>query len=636
MRTRTAAALAVLIVATACSTEMPAANDAAVTPDAFAAPVDAFVPATEASLAECSDGFDNDADGLVDCADVACTVYAFCVTAPDAGHDATVGIDASPDAGMRDAGTTDAGRSDAGADAGPISPCGTVPTTGNCASVTTVQYCVIPTDSEAPYVLPLDCGSDSHCDASGAFATCAPNAICREADAQCLSATTIRTCVGGAWATSTCPRTCVSTALGDQCGLNIPTRMTTGVVRYETRGPNATFTDWTATPVQAVGQDFIVGSYRCPGGTGCQLIDAVVATDGIEPTGGRFSLLVPTVPTADDYIWIPAAGLASDNVSLGFMVANPGYVPSATAHVELTEVPTSPTLWQWFFPLTGRIDGDPVLITETMGSGAARLLDFTRYVYRSADSYYHPSTPPSVVVWLGGPDVTWECGACTAPAPTSLFGQPFRQQVWIPDDSNTGFYSDAVTAHELGHYVMATYGRSPGEGGEHIVGVPTNPGMAWSEGWATFFSSDMRGSDYYYDKQHGGFFWLNVRARMYSGGTVWHRPSASLPLTQPHDENDVASLMLALRGAVSRDSVWSTLASPHLTGGGPFGRGYTRRTWLDANHPEMFMDTHQNSLFLADFLDALVCAGGATAPQVDAVTVPATFYPYPSGSPTCP
>jgi hypothetical protein len=49
-------------------------------------------PAGEGSSADCSDGRDNDGDGLVDCADVACTIYEWCE-----------GLDA---------GTADAGRPD--------------------------------------------------------------------------------------------------------------------------------------------------------------------------------------------------------------------------------------------------------------------------------------------------------------------------------------------------------------------------------------------------------------------------------------------------------------------------------------------------------------------------------------------
>lgn len=47
----------------------------------------------ESSLEQCSNGRDDDRDGLIDCADIACTVHAFC---------------AAIDAGMRDGGESDA------------------------------------------------------------------------------------------------------------------------------------------------------------------------------------------------------------------------------------------------------------------------------------------------------------------------------------------------------------------------------------------------------------------------------------------------------------------------------------------------------------------------------------------------
>lgn len=52
-------------------------------------------PTGESTLDQCSNGRDDDADGQVDCGDVACRVYTFC-TQPDAGRADAGPIDAAP------------------------------------------------------------------------------------------------------------------------------------------------------------------------------------------------------------------------------------------------------------------------------------------------------------------------------------------------------------------------------------------------------------------------------------------------------------------------------------------------------------------------------------------------------------
>ena len=79
-----------------------------------------FNPPPE-SGAQCSDGLDNDQNGLIDCRDPGCAGAPGCTVAPDAGTpDAPLTPDAgTPDAGSVDAGTPDAGTPDAGSvDAG--------------------------------------------------------------------------------------------------------------------------------------------------------------------------------------------------------------------------------------------------------------------------------------------------------------------------------------------------------------------------------------------------------------------------------------------------------------------------------------------------------------------------------------
>jgi len=188
---------------------------------------------------------------------------------------------------------------------------------------------------------------------------------------------------------------------------------------------------------------------------------------------------------------------------------------------------------------------------------------------------------------------------------------------------------------ELGHWVMESFGRSPNEGGLHCLGVPTFPGQAWSEGWATAFSSLARNSSVYYDKQNGAMFWFDLELRRYSGANLWQRPSASSGLFQVMDENEVAAMLweLALDPAVGRASVLAALATSRLTVP-PFGRGYTTRQWDPVCPPLEYNFTNESAPMLADYLDSLVCQG-APATAIDNVTSPTEFYPYPSNLPIC-
>lgn len=92
----------------------------------FTACVEERIEGTEPG--DCSDGADNDADGLFDCDDPNCAGAPACSPRTDAGSDPDAG--AREDAGLRDAG--DPGTDDAGSDAGST---GTDAGTRTCSSL---------------------------------------------------------------------------------------------------------------------------------------------------------------------------------------------------------------------------------------------------------------------------------------------------------------------------------------------------------------------------------------------------------------------------------------------------------------------------------------------------------------------
>jgi hypothetical protein len=232
----------------------------------------------------------------------------------------------------------------------------------------------------------------------------------------------------------------------------------------------------------------------------------------------------------------------------------------------------------------------------------------------------------------------WRCGSCYTQDPISVLGVDFLHQLRFDGSEDQAYWSDAVNRHELGHYVMGAFGLLPRELSPRFFGEPTNPGLAWSEGWATFFSAVERGSSVYYDKQLGGFFWFDIDRRHYAfDDLVWQRPmaEASLGLTQLIDENEVASMLWkTFRTIGDSTPLLRAVASPRVSVP-PFERGYTRRMWTDPDHPERFTDSAVSVPHLADYFDVLLCSGAVSSSQLDVITEPAQHYPYPSASPLC-
>ena len=405
-----------------------------------------------------------------------------------------------------------------------------------------------------------------------------------------------------------------ATALGNAC-LSTATTVRTGSLSYDDIGPDADLTDWGAVESKPA-TGMLVASYR-----GTQLLDTAVVG-----STGSFSIAVPTTPISGDQIvyWAMAERIGRANL----VVANPDLAAGEQAS---GDTGSAPSVWSWSVTTSEFVAVPGRQITDASGSGIVQTYIQASAAYLRGESVLF--TPKPVVIWAA-PGVSWDCGACAWDEPTTVLGATFEQQVVMPDDSDHGVRSDAVTAHELGHSVMNAFGISPGEGGEHILGYTVQPGMAWSEGWATYMSSSVRGSTLYFDKQGGGFFWLDIDERAYSGGATWNRPFDFLPLTQAIDENEVAAMTWRLEQKTGWTSLLRTLASDRMTME-ITPRGYTRRTWTDATNSSDYVDTYLPSRHFADALDAMLCNDLIAPSALWSVTEPWGYYPYDATAPLC-
>ena len=77
---------------------------------------------------------------------------------------------------------------------------------------------------------------------------------------------------------------------------------------------------------------------------------------------------------------------------------------------------------------------------------------------------------------------------------------------YILGDRNTDSdeYDDSVLIHEYAHMLAAKFSRDDSIGGAHRLGDNLDPRVAWSEGWANFFSAAVRNDSVYRDSSGPG------------------------------------------------------------------------------------------------------------------------------------
>lgn len=106
-------------------------------------------------------------------------------------------------------------------------------------------------------------------------------------------------------------------------------------------------------------------------------------------------------------------------------------------------------------------------------------------------------------------------------------------------------FDDTVIIHEAGHYVEDVIGRSDSPGGGHD-GSPTNPRLAWSEGFATYFAMAVRDLPIYMDSNAGGGW-------AYNADTSLTKAVATGPMTQPVSEDMISEILWDMGDAPAAD-----------------------------------------------------------------------------------
>ncbi|HWV39323.1 MAG TPA: hypothetical protein VN033_12715, partial [Vulgatibacter sp.] len=444
--------------------------------------------------------------------------------------------------------------------------------------------------------------------------------FCLPGASECTSETSYRTCsTNGTWSESTC--SCSQSPIGAICAPAFATAPFTGTLTYDRRRPRTDLSDW--GPVEQVPASGLLAVSYHDG----EIVDAATVEED-----GSFSVRMRTPATSLDSLRFLAVRPEMLGGRIAFAVGDPD-LPAGTFDID--EVRSwSATYWSWRIQMPQE-SGRGWNIAESNWSAPVFLFQWAEAVWELSKVQQGRRGRP-LIVW-NADGVEWSCGACMWSSSFTLSSSRFDVQIFVSStDEDRSYYGAPMMGHELGHWAMASFGTLPGEGGRHCLGVAALPGLAWAEGWATWYSSSIRGDPRYWDKQGGTFFWADLEARRILGFEPFLAPTAAGGLHQRMDELWLAAALwdISHSAAVPPNQLHAALASRRMNEP-PFGRGYTKKLYdVDARCvPINVTDTGESAPIFPDFLDALRCDGV----RADALSDPIAPYPYPTAQPPiCP
>jgi hypothetical protein len=588
----------------------------------------------------------------------ACTVKSADSDNPDAGEGTGGSAGTGGTAGTGTGGS--AGQTQNGA-------CGDVPVTGKCDG-NTLKMCMISDNKDNPeQVVSTDCGTNRTCqdDKANGYKTsakCQQVGQCNAGDTSCKSSTVLLTCAGTGAATAWTETTC-NAANSEQCMLgkpgtpakcvSIPAAGTgdkvTGVIKYERRKPGTDNLSWSNVEVQEA-TDVYVTFYDGDTLIGRALTGYDLATNTYT-YDGKFSADLDKPLTENTQMWVWA-------MAFNYDTGNP---LMALAHSKGTSLKdnasTADQYWAWGGPVGNVTDGLNVYdsanpgtlkdytIKEADGSGAMNIYQWVDFgLQRTATAVPGAAQMSLIVYW--SPLYLPQCGACfcgtqcgggvvTYGSGASDVDQ-YDSWIMLGGPASTGdetHWANGVISHEFGHYVMANYSLSPGEGGPHYLSKPSKPGLAYSEAWATSFGQSNVSTPIYVDQQEGTFFWIDLSKYESSNGAI-DKPDPAGAIDQAINENIAAGMIWKLwaypPGTTTEEVVDVFDSQGQSLGTDKIFKILTYKPLVDGQ-----LNRGYQTVDMVDFLDAAVCSGNATDAQVKAVCDSAS-YPYDATARKCP
>ncbi len=365
---------------------------------------------------------------------------------------------------------TEAGATDAGTCAGPA-----------------IERCVVLDGKHAVTTEP--CGPGSTCEVGPGGASCVVDSCAAVGPQGHCNGTVLTRCSGGAPTETDCALTSQACAyVNDASGYGCVDPVTAGAfavngtIRYEDRAPLPTGGLGALTPQPVRGAQVSV----------VRDSDSMVLVTGLTSDDGSYALRYTAADGAQVHVNVasrspltirPITVMRTQSAVHGFGGAS--------------------------FAAAAAVTSDLLVTDASATSEAFNVLDQLIRVMDMIRGDLGDATPsPLVARWSRG----------------SNDGTYYNGQIrLLGASSDDDGYDDTVILHEAGHYVEDTQGRSDSQGGGHD-GSPTDPNLAWSEGFSTYLAMAVNGPPFYADSNSGGGWGYNAETSTEStpqpGGTM--------------------------------------------------------------------------------------------------------------------
>lgn len=255
-----------------------------------------------------------------------------------------------------------------------------------------------------------------------------------------------------------------------------------------------------------------------------------------------------------------------------------------------------------FMPQPGT-DLGSLTVTVAGNSGAFNIFDqFVRGADFAQVNFGKP--PPShIVQWKSGSDTA--CG-------TSCFSAQDKTVFVLSTQQDTDEFDDPVLMHEYGHFLESAFSRSDSPGGFHD-GSPTDPRLAWGEGYGTYVGARIAGSSLYIDSQASG-----------ASVTDINRTGLDVAVADPSSARGITQLLSEYLVA---EVLW------HIDQGSPAGsapEGSLGIFDVLGNYfpGDALADRGLQGVELVDFLDGWFCRGHGSRAVITEIVTESHGFPY--------
>lgn len=386
------------------------------------------------------------------------------------------------------------------------------------------------------------------------------------------------------------------------------------------------------------------------------LMDAAGNVIGTATTGadGSFNFSLPRLPAGSDWLSIIPVWYANREVKFGVFEANTNNKPYE--------------IWNWSIKLSNYVTSDDpgamneVRIRMSQGSGALFIYQHLRRAFEALETHQYgidmKRLPSIGVAWK--PGITWPSypGTCylnqalttsNLERLMSYGGEKMDTTMLVfageGDESAWGY---PTILHEFGHYILKQRRDDTG-GGTHYINLPSDPLLAWSEGFATLFSLMAMSWEAgaartrYWRVIPSGSYWLDY-ARLFEetgkGSLMVVKPSMEKGMDQEIPEAWVTHVLWNLFDGGEIEDPSEPADGVALDSEGIFaGIGSERYTLCSKSAYNPSTRSKLKKANFVDFVDSVVCIaqrGGreAEASAIMDLVIGAQF-PY-DRSPVCP